>query len=80
MEFSTQRVDFETVDRIKDINRHLRRRNVRLRQSDIIREALLYAIKNEADFLEYIEKKYSSAHASVGGLFSQAISKPWFPY
>ncbi|MFH1722381.1 MAG: hypothetical protein ABH950_07245 [Candidatus Altiarchaeota archaeon] len=80
MEFSTQRVDFETVDRIKDINRHLNKRGIRLRQSDIIRESVLFVIKNEANFLDYVENKYSGANASVSNIVSQAISKPWFPY
>ncbi|MFC2154259.1 hypothetical protein ACFLRC_02115 [Candidatus Altiarchaeota archaeon] len=67
------------MDRIKDVNRHLNRRGVRLRQSDIIREAVMFVIKNEAEFLEYVESKYTGP-SSFGGMVSEAISKPWFPY
>lgn len=78
--YSTQRVDMDTVDLIKAINLHLRKRNIKLRQSDLIKLAFGFIKSREWDFIEYVE---TGAVKESSGLFDsifRATSKPWFPY
>ncbi|MFC2162754.1 hypothetical protein ACFLRF_03660 [Candidatus Altiarchaeota archaeon] len=80
LEYTTQRVDLETLTRIKKVGFHLNKKGVRVSQSDIIRYCLMFVIKHEADFLEFISSAEAKEPSGVFDTLVSATSKPWFPY
>ena len=78
--YTTQRVDIETLIKIKTLNYHLlKSRGIKASQSDIISSAINYAIEQEADFIEYMCEG-SAPKSSALDLLIEATGKPWFPY
>jgi hypothetical protein len=76
---TTQRVDPETVSKIKTINYHLlKSRRIRLSQCDIIRYALRLAYSHEAEFIDYITDSEKSKENPFGSIV-RTSSKTWFP-
>jgi len=76
--FTTQRVDFGTLDLIKTIKLHLSRRGKRLNQSDLIHLAFVFIKNREWEFIEFVESK---ADKKSGGLFDtvfEVASRPRF--
>ena len=57
VKYSTQRVDIESIVRIKTLNyRLLKAKELRLSQAEVIGWAVRFALSREADFQEYTEK------------------------
>jgi len=77
---TTQRVDFETLNRIKTIDLHLNKKGVRLSQSEIIARAFSFAISREADFMEYVSSGEAKPSESTFDMIVSLTGKPWFPY
>jgi hypothetical protein len=76
---STQRVDPETVSKIKTINYHLlKSRGIRLSQCDIIRYTVRLAYSHEAEFIDYITDSEKSRENPFGSMV-RTSSKTWFP-
>jgi hypothetical protein len=78
---TTQRVDFETLSRIKSINYHLyKTKGVRISQAELINWAVRFAIKQEADFIEYVSSAKEDSNDSTFDTIVKVTGKPWFPY
>ncbi len=79
-EYSTQRVDLETVTLIKSLNIYFAKRGVRMRQSDLINAAFRFIKTREWEFIEFVESRKIEDHEKLIDTVSRVISKPWFPY
>ncbi len=77
---TTQRVDMETLTRIKKISFHLAKQGIIISQSDVIKYALMFAVKDEADFLEFVIRAEQKSPKGALNTVVQATGKPWFPY
>ncbi|MCX6695060.1 MAG: hypothetical protein NTU61_02025 [Candidatus Altiarchaeota archaeon] len=76
---TTQRVDLDTLNKIKAIDLHLSQKGVRLSQSEIIAKAVSFAAGREGEFMEYA----CSGELKTESTFDMIVSltgKPWFPY
>ncbi|MFH1835816.1 MAG: hypothetical protein ABH851_06480 [Methanobacteriota archaeon] len=79
-EYSTQRVDLETVTLIKSLNIYFAKRGVRMRQSDLINAAFRFIKTREWEFIEFVESRKIEDHEKLIDTVSRVVSKPWFPY
>jgi hypothetical protein len=78
---TTQRVDMETLNRIKTINYHLyKSKGTRLSQADLIAYALKFALSQEAEFIDYIGSGKILPKETAFDTLVKATGKPWFPY
>jgi hypothetical protein len=77
---TTQRVDLDTLNRIKTVDLHLSRRGVRLSQSKIIGKAVSFAMCKEAEFMEYVVTEKLNSPESTFDMIVSIAGKPWFPY
>ena len=77
---TTQRVDLDTLNRIKIIDLHLNKRGVRLTQSDIIARSLSFAMAKESEFIEYVCSGELGQSESTFDMIVNLTGKPWFPY
>jgi hypothetical protein len=78
---TTQRVDLETLSRIKTINYHLfKSKGLRMSQSEVIQHAVRYALAHEAEFIEYVVTGREESKDSAFDVIVKATGKPWFPY
>jgi hypothetical protein len=78
---TTQRVDLETLNRIKTINYHLyKSKGVRLSQAELIAWAMRYALFHEAEFIEYVVSGKVLSNETAFDTIVTATGKPWFPY
>jgi hypothetical protein len=80
LDYTTQRVDMETLARIKKISFHLAKQGVRVSQSDIIRYAFMFVVGREADFLEFVTRGELQMPESAFDTLVRITGKPWFPY
>ena len=81
VEFTTQRVDLESLSKIKTINYHIfKSRGIRLSQWEIIKYAIDYAFASEADFIDYIVSGKIAPKESAFDTLVRITGKPWFPY
>ena len=80
VKYSTQRVDIDTVEKIKTISLHLARYGVRMRQSDIIDNAFRYISKHEWEFIEFVTNKELNKAEGYFDTIVRVTGKPWFPY
>lgn len=79
--YTTQRVDEQTLFNIKKINYHLlRNHGIKLSQSQVIEYAIQFAISQEADFLEFVESGSMPAKEGAFDTLVRITGKPWFPY
>ena len=80
-EFTTQRVDMQSLSKIKTINYHLyKSKGLNLSQWEIIMHAIEYAYSQEADFIEYIVSGKINPPESAFDTLVRITGKPWFPY
>ncbi len=78
---TTQRVDLETLSWIKAMNYHLfKSKRVNMSQSELIKNALAFALNQEAEFLEFVVTKKITPKDSAFDTLVKATGKPWFPY
>ena len=78
---TTQRVDGETLLRIKTLAFHLyKSKDKRMSQSEVIGQAVRFALANEADFIEYVLSGQPQKKESAFDVLVKATGKPWFPY
>ena len=81
VEFTTQRVDLESLSKIKAINYHLfKSKKISASQWEIIKYAIEYAYSLEADFIDYIEGDKINPKESAFDTIIRISGKPWFPY
>jgi len=82
--FTTQRVDVETSDLIKDLTLALSRRGIRLRQSDVIHLVFEFIKGRQQEFLDFtVSGELSKSSGGGSGVFDaifDTVSRPWFPY
>jgi len=78
--YSTQRVDIDTIEKIKTIGLHLARYGIRMRQSDIIENAFVYISKHEWEFIEFVTNKELKKAEGYFDTIARVTAKPWFPY
>jgi hypothetical protein len=78
--FTTQRVDLETLSRIKSINYHLFKRGIRMSQSELIAHCVGFVGAKEADFIEYVISGEIVPEESAFDTLVRITGKPWFPY
>lgn len=79
-QYTTQRVDVETVTLIKALNLNLVKRGVKMRQSDLINAAFRFIKTREWEFIEFVESRNVVDDESLFQTVSRVVSKPWFPY
>lgn len=78
---TSQRVDFDTLYRIKTIDHRLvHAKKMRVKQWEIIRYAIMYVMEKEKDYLDYVEAMKIEESESTLDTLARATSKPWFPY
>ena len=81
LQFTTQRVDHESLAKIKTINYHIyKNKGLNLSQWEIIKHAIEYAYAEEADFIEYIISGKITPDESAFDTLVRITGKPWFPY
>ncbi|MFH1403152.1 MAG: hypothetical protein ABIH11_02665 [Candidatus Altiarchaeota archaeon] len=80
VEYTTQRVDVETLARIKKISFHLAKQGVRISQSDIIKYALMFSVCKEAELLDFIIRGEAKEPEGAFDTLVSITGKPWFPY
>jgi hypothetical protein len=78
---TTQRVDLDTVNRIKTINYHLyKSKGIRISQADLLAYAMRFTLSKEADFIEYVMSDKETPIETPFDTLVKATGKPWFPY
>lgn len=78
--YTTQKVDLETLVRIKKMNFHLiNSKDINIPQSELIGWAVRFALSKEADFLDYIEAAKAPEDEGLFDTIVSATGKPWLP-
>ena len=81
IEYTTQRVDANTLFNIKRINYHLlRNHGIKISQSRVIEYAVLFALSQEAEFLDFVDSGSIPSKDSAFDTVVKITGKPWFPY
>ena len=78
--FTTQRVDLDTLTKIKTLNYHLMKSGIRITQSEIIAYTVDFVMAKEADFLEYVSSGQITGDESAFDTLVRITGRPWFPY
>ncbi|MFH1054979.1 MAG: hypothetical protein V1744_02665 [Candidatus Altiarchaeota archaeon] len=78
---TTQRVDLESLSKIKALNYHLlKSKGVRISQCELIKRAINFAYLREAEFIDYVLSGKAEHKASAFDTLVEVTGKPWFPY
>jgi hypothetical protein len=78
---TTQRVDYDTVDRIKNLNYRLSNTyDIRLSQCELIKYAIGFAREKEEEFTQFIKNREYTHGGKPFEKLLEITGKPWFPY